>query len=59
MVLEGDGIGGKWEMGDVTLHPSHSFLTLLRTFIPRVCCCVMPPLVFPVDPDSVGVLLLL
>lgn len=23
-----------------TLHPSHSFFTLLRTFIPRFCCCV-------------------
>lgn len=21
------------------LHPSHSFLTELRTFMPRVCCC--------------------
>lgn len=24
--------------GARTLHPSHSFLTLLRTFIPRTCC---------------------
>ena len=24
-----------------TLHPSHIFLTELRTFIPRVCCHVL------------------
>lgn len=28
------------ELGlELTLHPSHSFLTELRTFMPRVCCC--------------------
>lgn len=25
------------------LHPSHSFLTELRTFMPRVCCCTNAP----------------
>ena len=28
------------------LHPSHSFLTELRTFIPRICCRVMNGLLF-------------